>query len=312
MTRQSRPRSLPRVKNSAALLAAIPVTLGYWPTESAVIVVCREKAVELSARVEVDWFVAHFDAVADQMSSVVMRYPDARYFLLGYSSDRELAELSLAQLAEVLDGCDIVDMIATNDEVWWSMLCDESCCPPEGRPFDRETAIMSAEAVFAGLSIGGDRESIVARVAGPAPSAGVLEDFNAARIAVAGKGLAARRRLLAKATCAKGGIGRLAALKASALLQDDDLAADVLERLHPDNARAHAEWLMEVVDVSPPEAAATPLGLLGLASWLDGGGPVMTAAAERLVSVAPRHPLAGLLHRLLTDVVPPWVWRESA
>lgn len=54
---------------------------------------------------------------------------------------------------------------------WWSLTCDDDCCPPEGTPYDISASALAAQATFAGHVALADRAELVASVApigGPA------------------------------------------------------------------------------------------------------------------------------------------------
>ena len=53
---------------------------------------------------------------------------------------------------------------------WWSLTCDQACCPAEGTPYDVAGHRLAAEAVFAGLTTRASREELAATVAGPPPA----------------------------------------------------------------------------------------------------------------------------------------------
>lgn len=304
---QPEPRSqVTQVETGADLLAAIPVSLGYWPTDSVLVVLCQGPRVELTIRIDADWFLVASEAVARQVEVAVKQLPDARCYLLGYFSDRALIEVSLAQLIDLLP-VEVVDVLITDDERWWSLMCGDGCCPPHGRPFDRNTQRVTAQAVFDGIDVGLRREDLVAVVAGPTPSGEREQEFERARATVRAQPVPERIEMLETAT--RSGDGYDGGLIA-ALLADDEVAAWVLDTFEPKNADKRLGWLSAAVAACPPNHAVPAVGLLGTAAWLAGGGPILTAAAQRLEQLDPDHPLARLLNRLITGVVPPYLWQR--
>ena len=95
------------------LLAAVPAILGYRPRDSVVVVVCLDRRVELTLRIDMDWFLVDYDAVADQLASLRSHYPQARIFLLGYSGDDSVIQAALTEVADALGEVD--DIVYTNN-----------------------------------------------------------------------------------------------------------------------------------------------------------------------------------------------------
>lgn len=295
-----------QVDTGAGLLAAIPVCLGYWPSESVLVVMCQGPQVELTIRIDIDWFLASFESVARQLEVAQRQLPAARCYLLGYFSDKDLVEVSLTRLMELI-WADVADVLITDNQRWWSLLCDDQCCPPSGRPFDRNVQEVTAQAVFDGVDVGLRREDLTAVVAGPAPSEGLEREFDLARERVELCGLADRLQLLEDATHPDDSPD---AMLLAALLADDQVCAHVLETFAPHNAATRLAWLRAAVATCPPSFAVPAVGLLGIAAWLGGGGPILTAAAQRLEQLDPDHLLARLLRQLVEGVVPPYLWQR--
>ena len=62
------------------------------------------------------------------------------------------------------------DALYVDGSRWWSLTCDQACCPAEGTPYDVTGHRLAAEAVFAGLTTRASREELAATVAGPPPA----------------------------------------------------------------------------------------------------------------------------------------------
>ena len=62
------------------------------------------------------------------------------------------------------------DALYVDGSRWWSLTCDQACCPAEGTPYDVAGHRLAAEAVFAGLTTRASREELAATVAGPPPA----------------------------------------------------------------------------------------------------------------------------------------------
>ncbi|MDO4717465.1 MAG: DUF4192 domain-containing protein [Propionibacteriaceae bacterium] len=300
------------VQGMQDLLAAVPAILGYRPRDSVVVVVCLDRRVELTLRIDMDWFLVDYDAVADQLANLRSHYPQARIFLLGYSGDQPVIQAALTETAETLGEVD--DIVYTNDQRWWSLTCADDCCPPEGRPFDYAECLVTAEAVLAGIQVSRDRAELVALVAGPSAA-----DLEAARRQV----VMARKVLAGE----KDAVGQALTLRMRAVtggevnienvawwivaLADPEVLGALLATLNPDLAPGDREWLLRVVAQCPPEWAEGPVALLAFVAWLSGGGPVMSAALDRLRGLNPRHPVISVLEDLVHRLISPATWSSS-
>lgn len=295
------------------LLAAVPAVLGYRPRDSVVVVVCLDHRIELTLRVDMDWFVTDYEAVADQLANLRAHYPQARVFLLGYSADDSAIQASLTEVADALGEAD--DVVYTNGQRWWSLTCADDCCPPEGRPFSYADCLITAEAVLAGIPVGRDRADLVAAVAGPPAS-----KLSAAREAIASANhlLAAEtdvveRALVLRAQAAASG-GQITSEDAAwwvGALRKPEVLGALLPTLSPDLAMRDREWLLRVVAHCPPEDAQSPLALLVFVAWLGGGGPVMSAAWDRLRRMNPDHPVIPVVEHMVAHLIPPSVWASA-
>lgn len=294
------------ISTGADLLAAIPVSLGYFPADSVLVVLCQGHRIELTIRIDIDWFQTAFECVAAQVETAVTAVPDAVCYLLGYFSDRGLVEASLAELEDVVP-CEVADILITDDRKWWSLACSAECCPREGRPFDRATHLVTAEAVFAGFDVGLDRDDLVAAIAGPTDVGAAQAEFGKQRRSLGALSHQVRlgrlQTLLANADCRRPVI-------LAALVADDRCAGWLLDSLDPANAAQRVRALLAAVAVCPPNQAANLIALLGVSAWLSGGGPILTAATARLNELEPRHPMGSLLADLIRQVVPPYTWQS--
>lgn len=300
------------VRDLGDLLAAMPAVLGYRPRDAVVVVVCEKRAIQVTLRMEVDWFVVDFDVVADHLYAVAERYPYAQVFLLGYCDEVALAEASLGEAAAILGGL-VADAVFTDGTRWWSLCCPGDCCPPEGRPFSFEDSKINAEAVVAGVSIVRSRDEVIAGVGGPDEDrqrelAGLFHDAylmfdGGTDIELMDALLGERASILADEPAQALTLDRCARM---AVLMDDPGALSALvAAVTPESAVRDREWLLQVCAQCLDRYAPGVLAVLAFVSWLSGGGPVLSAALARLHQLEPGHPVIDILGDLMVQLVPP-------
>lgn len=288
------------------LLAAIPAVLGYRPRDSIVVVVCLDRRIELTLRVDMTWFVDDYDIIADQFANVCDHYPEAKVFLLGYSTDHSGIQAALIETMEVFG--QVADAVFTDGQRWWSLICPDDCCPPEGRPFSYETSRASAEAVLAGVPISCERSDVVARVAGPDESSWPhlretilqLADEIGEVADLVVQAICRRQRFLSD----PGELSEQERLWWVLALDQPEVLEEILAILTPDYAYLDREWLLQVVAYCPPERAVTSLAILGFCCWLGGGGPILTATLDRLSRLRPTHPMVAVLNHFVHGLIP--------
>ena len=87
--------------------------------------------------------------------------------LVAYSAASLPAHRLLTRLMDRLGEHELTDVLYVGHGRWWSLTCDDECCPLTGTPFDLSSHPVSAAAVFAGLGARADRRELEASVSGP-------------------------------------------------------------------------------------------------------------------------------------------------
>lgn len=309
------------VRRPADLLAAVPFLLGFHPAESLVALFLAAGRVRLTARFDLGV------ASGPDVQQLVDRHGATGLVLVAYCVDAEEGRRRLRAEAERLVGVELVDLLLVDGQRWWSLQCTAGCCPAQGTAYAPDEHPLSAEAVWAGLVARPDRAAVVATVAGP-PAADVDRLRSQAgpiraRLRAPGRGTAsdelARTVVEALPRVDPDAVrreGRPLADEAClelALLVADLVARDVACALvtREDAARHLALW-QAVVARTPPELAAGPLCLLGIAAWADGNGTVLNACCERLGELDPACPMGRLLSDVSLRALPPALWDAMA
>ena len=153
-----------RVREPGDILGVVPYLLGFHPSESLVAAFVRQRQVVVTARIDLA-ATADVEALVDQLELVGRQVGSRSLVLIGYSADGGVRDL-MRDLADLVP-LDLVDVLAVSGERWWSVCCDGTCCPPEGRPYDVASHPLAAAAVMAGISATGTRQEIADLAAGP-------------------------------------------------------------------------------------------------------------------------------------------------
>jgi len=303
-----------QISGPADLVAVVPYLLSFHPQESLVAVFIASGRVVVTARLDLPP-AEGAKQIAREIGSLADRQRADEVIVLAYSSEAGHARAVLARLVDEMSGAPLSDAIYVDGHRWWSLTCQQGCCPPEGRPYEVETHPLAAEAVFAGLGVRADRESLRQLAAGPSP-----EDHDrlltraeelAADLVPAGS--EAGELIEAMVTDALGSGARpgtdtrlrLALLCRQILVRDRAWA--LMER---PTAHEHVQLWSDVVAVTPPDLAAAPVCLLGVAAWIDGDGALLNICLDRIAEVDPTYTLGHLLGDISDRALPPTFWDE--
>lgn len=297
------------------VLAAVPYLLGFHPQQSFVVVALRGTRVVFTARVDLTYALWE----ADRLARVVDNNHADALILLGFCEPTTESRDLLADLAELFRDFRIHDLLLSDGERWWSLLCDDpDCCPVEGTAYDISTTRFAAAAVAAGLPALPSRAELVRRVEGPTEDTDVQEvraAFEEVLPDLAGWSAQERRgrirRLIARYNTSRGlSDSECAEL---AVLSHDPVARDeVLGRLRRVDAPRQVALWNRVVDRSLPPFEVAPLCLLGLVAWLSGNGALQVVCMERAERINPGFSMLSLLNDIHDQAIPPTRWDEEA
>ncbi|HET9649644.1 MAG TPA: DUF4192 domain-containing protein [Microlunatus sp.] len=306
-----------RVRSPADLLGIVPYLLGFHPLESVVAVLLGERQIVLTARMDAVE-LEHPTELAGYLEDLRRQQAASRVVLITYSAEAGARERTAA-LAEAFDPVVLADALIADEGRWWSVLCPAGCCPADGTPYDPVAHPLGAAAVYAGLIALPDRAALEAMVCGPAPEDlsrfSVLADAAVAECAALSL---SRRRRWIRSLVAEG----LRDQSPDAELVDRDcarmaaLVTDIAVRdvawtqLRRDRAPDHVALWHRVVSRTPPELAAAPLCLLGMAAWVSGNGALQNCCVGRVLSIDPDYSMAHLLADINERALPPRCWDE--
>lgn len=302
-----------RLSDSSGMLAGLPFLLGFHPEESFVILVLEGCRVKVTARVDLD---APADALAAKFTDVCVDHGGDALVVVAYATDEPTGRVALEALLDELEPLPVSEALITDGSRWWSALCDDTCCPAEGTPYDVTTHAVAAEAVMAGAAPLPNRTALADMVQGPAGTDRVIaeEAFETALHEVAELELQERSDLMALMVedyCVHERVLTPAECAELAVLAYDVQVRDVAaERIRMDDAPTHIELWRQVVQQAVEPFECAPLCLLGLAGWVAGRGALQVVCMERVEQINPHYSLLHVLEEINTRCLPPSLWGE--
>lgn len=318
-----------RLRSPADVVAAVPVLLGFHPSESLVVVALNGDRQRVSLVQRVD--LADLADPADGSRGVARLAGNAARSHAGAAlavvvTDRPVAlgqPLPFRGLVDSLTtACDdadlpLFDALLVSGGRWFSFLChDPECCSPQGTPIPaRGSTEIEAAAVVAGMVVHPDRAAAVARVA-PAGSVAVHAVGEAmARVRVHDEAFDGDAALaLAQSAAERVAVGPLDVGVAARLvlaLQD----VPIRDRLLGESAGPRGEALLplwlELTRRSPTVFVPAPATVLAGTAYCLGEGLLASAALDRALDADPRYTLARYLEALLDAATPPETIRAT-
>lgn len=332
MTRHRVP--VARLTTPAEMVASVPLTLGFVPTESLVVLCCHEPRGRVGLSLRFDLPPRALEPALASDVAMRVRYEGAtRVVLAVYTEQRESgARVRLAlvnALRRSLKDVVITEAVLVRSGRFWSYLCDRPlCCPPEGTPVgdaagSASVRLLAAETVLEGSAVLPDRAALVASLAGPVEEAAALagrrceaaagslaDAIEHSGIAVArADSLASWAAALQRWVTPPGELGdREAAVLAVSLAEV--LTRDILAG-RVDALQAPMLTLLEQLCRRTPAPYDAPV--CTLYAWLtyaQGGGARVGIALDRALRSDPDYPMAQLLDLAQRQQVSPQRIRE--
>ena len=324
-----------RLTSSAEMVASLPLSLGYTPEESLVVVCCHEPRGRVGLTMRIDLPDPEFeDELVEEVELRVRDQDATRVLVVVFTDESRGADLPRRDLAEALrevfDDLVVTDVLLVSLGRYWSYLCrSQACCPEDGRAVDaiRETAAISliaAEQVLSGRVVLPDRAALAASLQGPQLFAASLAEQRCEQASTLIEDAVSRNGLTAMAE------GALARWKAALTPAADgqmpgDLEAawlavslfdiDVRDALAAESERrapALPALLGDLCRRTPDAFAAPVCGLFAWVQYCRGAGTEVTVAIERALRCDPDYSLARLLLAALQGQLPPEVLRKAA
>jgi hypothetical protein len=303
-----------RAQGPADLLALIPFQLGFHPAESVVTVFLSSGQVKMTARVDLPPPAAAAE-FARHLRWLVRQHDIEELVLFAYSAHPGPARTLLDGLVRALPARLVNDALYVDGSRWWSLTCDQACCPAEGTPYDVASSRLAAEAVYAGLTARASRNELAATLNGPregevAHLGELAADVRNELKQLSEPQMAERlERTLRAAMVDRNGLDDRTCAELALLVTDVRLRDLAWALISLDDAEDHVEIWLRVMSRIPPELSAAPLALTGIAGWIGGHGALLNCCADRLRDLHPRYSMGRLLADISEWAVSPSLWR---
>ena len=323
-----------RIGSPTALLAVVPLLLGFEPGNSMVVIGTEPPRAEV--RVTLRYNLP--DPPDGRLAAEIVRH--AVGVLAAQHIESAVAvgygpEHLVSPLAEALRdhspqaGIAVTELLRAEQFRYWSYICAEpGCCPPEGTPFDvrDHPAALAMMAASAEATVLASRDELVASLAPADGEAGAAmhratrraEEQVArllARIARSsrkgsGRRLIATSGLQAVADAIKlyrvgDRIGAEQAAWLTVVLRDMRVRDDAWSRMNPDKAPAHLRLWTDLTRMARPGYVAAPASLLAFVAWQSGNGALANVALDRALADIPQYSMALLLRQAIDSGAPP-------
>jgi hypothetical protein len=314
-----------------AMLALVPHLLGFYPSQSLVVVGLSGKRHRVRVTFRYDLPESadpEMSAdIAEHAASVLRRERIGLAALVGYGSSATVVP-ALATATDWLtaSGIRLAEVLRAEGGRFWSLGCDDpACCPDDGRPFDPGSHPVAAAMAAAGQSALPDRAALARTLQPPSGSTTVIrqatrdaerrlcelgsanferqgEDPYQVTARVGGKAVrsAIRRYRDGGAISSPDEIAWLTVLLADLRVRDDAWA-----RMTPAHKSAHLRLWTDVVRGAATEYVPAPAALLAFTAWQSGNGALACVALDRALAARPGYSMALLLEEALQAGLPP-------
>ncbi|MGP4023767.1 DUF4192 domain-containing protein [Actinomadura sp. 3N407] len=289
------------IRSAQDAIAAVPYLLGFHPSRSLVVIGFEGRAHGTCA-VRLD--LPSCDA-AGRVAALLAGNGFARSLVLGYGPPDEVGESAAAMQAALSSaGVPAAEAIRVADGRWWSLTCDDDCCPPEGTPYDVSASVLAAQATYAGHVALADRSELVRSVQpldGPARTAMREATARAEKRHTAGD-LAFVLTLLTRTGTAPTDdeVARL-----GIVLTDLRIRDEAWIRIDEDAPAADIAFWRDVLRRVEEPYVPAPASLLAFAAYSAGDGGLANVALERALDADPAYSMAVLLREVINAGIPP-------
>ena len=311
-----------RVGDISAIVTAVVHMLGFQPAESLVAVALRGPRERMHFTLRLDLpSPPDREVVAREVITRMAQAQADAVMLFVFTAERpvgvELPHDDLVGRIIASPDVHVRDAFLVVDDRLWSYVCNDACCPPEGRPF--ETTSPDALAVAAAHALNGravlpDRETVIATVQplGGIVAVSMRQAIDRAQVERLEAGVDAFSRrvgdevsaLTTRFTDPRAKVDDDEAARIAVALHDVLLRDELLVRLSDDDGPLRR--LLEAVArrAQPPDDAPV-CTCVGRAAYADGDGLLASAALDRALTSDPDYTMAELTFQLLQSQVPP-------
>lgn len=150
-----------KINGPGDLVAVVPHLLGFAPESSLVVVGLDESGLQCTFRVDLPERTKDADQVRDLVAQLTRNNCGQAVAIVYGPEPIALAVASITGRRLDTAGIEVLDILRVDQGRYWTLTCDEPCCPPEGRPVPQ-----LPEAVLSIIAAGGvtrpDRAAVAA------------------------------------------------------------------------------------------------------------------------------------------------------
>ncbi|MFA6577023.1 MAG: DUF4192 domain-containing protein [Nocardioides sp.] len=303
------------------LLAMVPVTLGFTPTDS-VAMLTFGAVHPFHARVDLPSRRSDLPGLVGALLDPARRNGVRRVVLVFFTDDEVAARRAWHALRDACGGAgiEVLEALRADGRRWFPLLHGDRRARDLGLPYDVSNHPFLAEAVLRGQVLRTSRDEL-ARSLAPLPDRVAAVRSALERRPARGSRPPSTAELLGEGEWVEALLRRHLARRTS---PGDDDVARLLRALHDLGlrdaalcvvARASAtdcvELWADVLRRTPAELAAPPASLLGWSAWQAGHGALAWCAVEVALGADPDDVLCDQLATLLDQAVPPGEWEPD-
>ncbi|MEV3934381.1 DUF4192 domain-containing protein [Glycomyces sp. NPDC049804] len=301
-----------KLNGPSDLIPAVPYLLGFTPERSLVVIGLKDGELQCTFRVDLPGSIDHLDHLPSLEKQVTVNDCEG-VVVIGYG-DAELAPACVERAAFDLTmaGVQILDSLRVENGRWYSLTCQDTCCPGEGTPVPENNAI-TTQLALAGAVSRPDRAAVAALVA-PADEAAQRAVTKAVRQLLQDQAELswAEQRLAdlniidtwASATGLPGPADIAALGLALGDLDIRDYAMRAMHEHHGQSSTATDLWLW-VARHLDTDLAAPAFTIAGWCAYRTGDGVLALECFDRALQAAPHYRLAQMLMSALQGGIPP-------
>ncbi|MDP2774756.1 MAG: DUF4192 domain-containing protein [Nocardioides sp.] len=303
------------------LLAMVPVTLGFTPTDSVAMLTFGADH-PFHARVDLPTHRDDLPDLANALLDPALRNGVRRVVLVLFTDDEVAARRAWHALRDAFGGAGIgvLEALRADGRRWFPLLHGDRRARDLGVPYDVSNHPFVAEAVLRGQVLRTSRDELVRSLAPLPDRVARVRSALGRRPARVGRP-PTTAELLSEGAWVQSLLRRHGAGRTS---PGDDDVAGLLRALGEPGLRAAAlclitrgtatDWVELWADVlrrTPTELAAPPASLLGWSAWQAGHGALAWCAVEVALRADPDDVLCDQLSRRLDQAVPPGDWEPD-
>ena len=299
-----------RAKNPEDLLAAVPVALGFEPSDS-IVMLTFGGSTAFHARIDLPppGDLASLRSVTASLLEPCRRHRARQVVFVLYDGNARRSRQVARRLGREFEraGVAVLECLRADAGRWYSADGLRAGVPAHGVPYDAGAHPFRAQAVMDGHVTLASRAELAATItADPAAVAKVEAARDGAAV------LSAAELVRLCADHAEHGTVPTA-LEAAAILltvQVGPLRDAAWAPLTRDVAEHHVTLWRALVRQAPDDLLPAGAAVLAFVAWLQGSGALAWCALDRCLALAPEHSLGGLVANLLESAVPPSAWEQ--